>query len=238
MVIIPAIDLKDGHCVRLRQGRLDESVVFSADPLAVCERWRSAGAHRVHIVDIDGAIQGKPVHRATISNILKHNPGLSLEVGGGIRDEETIEAYLQAGAEWVILGTAAAESPDFVARMCELYPGRIIVGLDERKGYVATSGWKQQTGSSALQLARDLAELPLAAFIHTDIERDGMMSGVNIESSTRLAKSVSIPVIASGGVRRLDDIRALNESKCVHGVIVGRALYQGDIDLADALSVV
>lgn len=236
MIVIPAIDLKDGYCVRLRQGRMDESTVFSDDPVAMAGRWYEEGARRLHIVDLDGAIAGKPKHASVVRQILEAYPDVALEVGGGLRSERAVEEYLDAGAQWVVLGTVAVKEPELAIKLCEHYPQRIMIGLDECEGYIASDGWVETSRLSALDMARAFSDYPVAAFVHTDIRRDGMMEGINISATLALAKEVSKPVIASGGVRHLDDIRDLHNSESIYGVIVGRALYQGSVHLREALS--
>jgi phosphoribosylformimino-5-aminoimidazole carboxamide ribotide isomerase len=237
MVIIPAIDLKEGACVRLRQGRMDDATMFSDDPVAVAIRWRKAGARRLHIVDLDGAISGKPRHATQIKEIIEACPDMDVQVGGGIRDEHAVTTYLDSGAHWVILGTVAVKDPDFAADMCRSYRGKVIIGIDARDGCVSTQGWLEQSDISALSMAKRFSSLGAAAIIYTDISRDGMMSGINIRSTMELANSVTIPVIASGGAHNMQEIETLVASKS-YGVIVGRALYEGDIDLAEAVQAV
>ncbi|HJO35538.1 MAG: 1-(5-phosphoribosyl)-5-[(5-phosphoribosylamino)methylideneamino]imidazole-4-carboxamide isomerase [Pseudomonadota bacterium] len=240
MLLIPAIDLKDGKCVRLRQGRMDDVTVFSHDPVATAGRWAAAGAKRLHLVDLDGASQGVPVHAALISRIREANPELSLQVGGGIRDEETVLAYLDAGVDYVVIGTKAVHTPHFVNDLCLEFPGHVIVGLDAKNGKVATDGWSKLSNHSAVDLAQQLESDGVEAIIYTDISRDGMMGGFNLDSTVELARSVRIPVIASGGVSSLDDVHRLcaSEEDGVCGAIIGRALYEGQLDLAAAQRIV
>ena len=235
MVVIPAIDLKNGSCVRLRQGRMQDATQFSDDPVAMAGRWYAAGARRLHIVDLDGAVDGQPRHSEDIARIIEAYPNMDVEVGGGIREEDTISAYLEAGAKWVILGTVAVKDPSFAKKMCERYPHKIIIGIDTRGIQVASEGWVKDSGTSALDLAQDFCALPVAALIYTDIARDGMMGGINMPATIELAQLVPVPVIASGGVSNMEDIMKLKSSKSIDGVIVGRALYEGTIDLAQAL---
>ncbi len=234
MLLIPAIDLKDGKCVRLRQGRMDQDTVFSDDPVAVAARWVKAGARRLHIVDLNGAFAGKPVNAAVIEAIAAAHPELPLQVGGGIRDEETVEAYLAAGVRYVILGTKAVNTPHFVSDLCVEFPGHIIVGLDAKDGKVAIDGWSKLSGHDVVDLAQRFEDDGIEAIIYTDIGRDGMLSGVNIEATVRLANSVRVPVIASGGITSLDDIRRLCEvaETGIVGAITGRAIYEGTLDFA------
>ncbi|OGI46641.1 MAG: 1-(5-phosphoribosyl)-5-[(5-phosphoribosylamino)methylideneamino]imidazole-4-carboxamide isomerase [Candidatus Muproteobacteria bacterium RIFCSPHIGHO2_01_FULL_65_16] len=236
MLIIPAIDLKDGKCVRLRQGKMDQATVFSDDPVATAGRWVKAGARRLHVVDLNGAHAGKPVNAPAIQAIVKAFPELPVQVGGGIRDEDTIQAYLDMGVRWAILGTKAVNAPHFVSDVCAEFPGHIIVGLDARDGKVAIDGWSKLSGHDVGDLARKYQDDGVDAIVYTDIGRDGMLSGVNIEATVRLANAISIPVIASGGINDLDDIRrlcAVADSGIV-GAITGRAIYEGTLDLAAA----
>jgi len=235
-LIIPAIDLKDGKCVRLRQGKMDQATVFSDDPVATAGRWVKAGARRLHVVDLNGAHAGKPVNAPAIQAIVKAFPELPVQVGGGIRDEDTIQAYLDMGVRWAILGTKAVNAPHFVSDVCAEFPGHIIVGLDARDGKVAIDGWSKLSGHDVGDLARKYQDDGVDAIVYTDIGRDGMLSGVNIEATVRLANAISIPVIASGGINDLDDIRrlcAVADSGIV-GAITGRAIYEGTLDLAAA----
>ena len=236
MLVIPAIDLKDGKCVRLRQGRMEDDTVFSDDPLAVAERWVQAGARRLHIVDLNGAFAGKPVNAAIIHEIIRAYPDVPVQVGGGIRDDDTIQAYLDAGVRYVILGTKAINTPHFVGDVCREFPGHIIVGLDAKNGKVAIDGWSKLSHHDVIDIAQRFEKDGVEAIIYTDINRDGMMSGVNIEATVALARAVSIPIIASGGISRLEDITALCAvaDEGITGVITGRALYEGTLDLAAA----
>lgn len=234
MLLIPAIDLKDGRCVRLRQGRMEEETVFSNDPMAVAARWVESGARRLHIVDLDGAMVGQPKNAEIIRAIAAAFPEVPIQVGGGIRSEDTIEAYLEAGVKYVILGTKAVTAPHFVADACTEFPGHIIAGLDAREGRIAVNGWSKLSSHNAVDLGRRLEQDGVEAIIYTDISRDGMMSGVNIESTVQLAQSMTIDVIAAGGITCLDDIRALCEvaSEGIIGAITGRAIYEGTLDFA------
>ncbi len=236
MLIIPAIDLKQGRCVRLRQGRMEDATVFGEDPVAMAARWVHDGARRLHLVDLDGAFAGRPCNAAAIAAICAAYPTLPVQVGGGIRDLATIEGYLQAGVTYCIVGTQAVREPDFVAAACAAYPGHIIVGLDARDGRVAVAGWAETSAVSALELAPRFEDLGIEAIVYTDISRDGMLGGVNAPATAALAAAVSIPVIASGGVSDERDIRALLavSAQGIAGVIVGRALYAGTLELATA----
>jgi len=234
MLLIPAIDLKDGRCVRLRQGRMDEVTVFSDDPVSMAEHWMKAGARRLHIVDLDGAGSGQPVNAGIIRAIAERCPDLPIQVGGGIRNEDTVEAYLEAGVSYVIIGTRAVNAPHFVSDLCAEFPGHVIVGLDAKDGKVAIDGWSKLSGHDVIDLAAQFENHGVEAIIYTDIGRDGMLSGVNVEATVRLAESVRIPVIASGGITNLEDIRALCAvaDSGIAGAITGRALYEGKLDFA------
>lgn len=236
MLLIPAIDLKDGKCVRLRQGRMDDSTIFSDDPVAMAGRWVEAGARRLHIVDLNGAFAGQPVNAQVIRRIAQAFPELPIQIGGGIRSEETVETYLDAGVQYVIIGTKAVQEPHFVSDLCLEYPGHIIVGLDAKDGRAATNGWSKLSKHDVIDLAQVFERDGVEAIVYTDIGRDGMMQGVNVEATVRLAQSINIPVIASGGVSTLNDVQALCavEQEGIMGAIIGRALYEGSIDLAAA----
>ena len=236
MLIIPAIDLKDGQCVRLRQGRMEDSTVFSEDPVEVAGRWVEAGARRLHLVDLNGAFEGKPVNSEIVNAIARRYPDLPIQIGGGIRSKEVIQAYLDAGVQWVIIGTQAVKDPDFVTAMCRNFPGHIIVGLDARDGKVATDGWAETSEVDASALAQRFANDGVSAIVYTDIARDGMMEGVNLDATRRLAEATSIPVIASGGVSNMDDVKQLASvaDSGITGAITGRAIYEGGLDLAEA----
>lgn len=236
MLIIPAIDLKDGKCVRLRQGRMDDETVFSEDPVAMAGQWFDAGARRLHLVDLNGAFEGKPMNAGVIEEITRSYPDLPVEVGGGIRDEETIETYLDAGVKYVIIGTKAVNAPHFVGDICAEYPGHVIVGLDAKDGKVAIDGWSKLSGHDVIDMAKHFQDDGVEAIIYTDIGRDGMMTGVNIDATVKLAQSISIPVIASGGITNLDDIRSLCEvaDEGIMGAITGRAIYEGTLDFVEA----
>jgi phosphoribosylformimino-5-aminoimidazole carboxamide ribotide isomerase len=234
-LLIPAIDLKDGCCVRLEQGRMEDVTVFSDDPVATARHWRDQGCRRLHLVDLDGAFAGTPKNRDAIHAITRAIGEIPIQVGGGIRDEETIGAYLEAGVSQVIVGTRAIEDPDFLAAAATRFPGSLILGLDAREGYLAVSGWDETSTVEAVGFAREVSELPLAGIVYTDIARDGMLTGVNVEATVALAEAGALPVIASGGVTNLDDVGALvsafeNSSGELLGAITGRAIYSGTLD--------
>ena len=236
MLLIPSIDIKDGKCVRLRQGRMDEVTVYDDDPRDAARRWVDAGARRLHLVDLDGAVEGAPRNGEVIRALVSEFPDIDVQVGGGIRDDDTIEGYLATGARYVILGTKAVTTPGFVADACVEFPGHIIVGLDARDGRLAVDGWSKLTRFQVDDFARRVEDCGVEAIIHTDIGRDGMLEGVNVEATERLARDVNVPVFASGGVRDLDDIRAICAAADagIAGAIVGRALYEGTLDFAAA----
>ncbi len=237
MLLIPAIDLKDGHCVRLKQGDMTDSTTFSEDPAQMARRWVDAGARRLHLVDLNGAFAGKPRNGAAIKAIVEEvGNQIPVQLGGGIRDLDTIERYLDEGLSYVIIGTAAVKSPGFLHDACNAFPGQIIVGLDARDGKVATDGWSKLTGHDVLDLARKFEGYGIEAVIYTDIGRDGMLSGVNVEATRRLASELRVPVFASGGIASLADIEQLCEiaSDGVAGAILGRAIYEGQLDFAAA----
>ncbi len=237
MLLIPAIDLKDGQCVRLRQGRIDDSTVFSSDPVAMAAHWKDQGARRLHIVDLDGAFAGVPRNGDLIREMVAVMGDVPVQVGGGVRTEAIIEAYLGAGVQGLILGTKAVNEPDFLQAMARAYAGKILLGLDARGGVVATEGWDKETGIQALDFVRDITELPLAGIVYTDIDRDGMMQGLNVASTLALAKAAQLPVVASGGVTELADLQALKDAfvedtALLLGAITGRAIYEGTLDVA------
>ena len=240
MLIIPAIDLKDGHCVRLEQGRMDSAKVFSEEPGKAAAHWAGQGARRLHVVDLNGAVAGKPRNEAAVKEIIAAvDSDIPVQLGGGIRDLDTIERYLDDGVSFVVIGTAAVKNPGFLHEACDAFPGHIIVGLDAKDGKVATDGWSKLTGHDVVDLARRFQDYGVEAVIYTDIGRDGMMTGVNVEATVRLAQALAVPVIASGGLATLDDIRRLCEveSEGITGCIAGRAIYEGKLDFADALKV-
>lgn len=234
MLLIPAIDLKDGQCVRLRQGNMDDDTVFSDDPVMMAKRWVDAGARRLHLVDLNGAFEGKPVNGAVIEKIVAACPGVPIQVGGGIRDEDIVQSYLDMGIQYCIIGTKAVKEPHFVSDLCLNFPGHIIVGLDAKDGKVAIDGWSKLSRHDVIDMAQRFEQEGVEAIIYTDISRDGMMSGVNTESTVKLARAIHIPVIASGGITNLDDIRALCavHDEGITGAITGRAIYEGTLDFA------
>lgn len=237
MLIIPAIDLKDGQCVRLRQGEMDSATVFSEDPAAMARRWVESGARRLHLVDLNGAFAGKPVNAAAIQSIVDAvGDDIPVQLGGGIRDLDTIERYLDDGIRYVIIGSAAVKNPGFLHDACNAFPGHIIVGLDAKDGMVAVEGWSKVTHHEVVDLAKRFEDYGVEAVVYTDIGRDGMLSGVNIDATVRLAQALTIPVIASGGVTNLDDIHKLCavEHEGIMGAITGRAIYEGTLDFVAA----
>ena len=237
MLLIPAIDMKDGQCVRLKQGDMDQTTVFGEDPAAMARSWVDKGARRVHLVDLNGAFAGKPKNEQAIRAVLKEvGAEVDVQLGGGIRDLDTIERYLDAGLRYVIIGTAAVKNPGFLQDACTAFGGHIIVGLDAKDGKVATDGWSKLTGHEVVDLGKKFEDYGVESIIYTDIGRDGMLSGINIDATVKLAQSLSIPVIASGGLSNLDDIRKLCsvEDEGVEGVICGRSIYSGDLDFQAA----
>ena len=237
MLLIPAIDLKDGRCVRLRQGDMNDETVFSEDPAEMAVRWVEQGARRLHLVDLNGAIAGKPKNEAAIRAIVDAvGARIPVQLGGGIRDLDTIERYLDNGIGYIIIGTAAVKNPGFLHDACSAFPGQIIVGLDAKDGKVATDGWSKLTGHDVLDLARKFEGYGVEAVIYTDIGRDGMLTGVNIEATVRLARELRVPVYASGGLASIDDVEKLCavEEEGVEGAILGRALYEGKLDFRRA----
>ncbi|WP_066568652.1 1-(5-phosphoribosyl)-5-[(5-phosphoribosylamino)methylideneamino]imidazole-4-carboxamide isomerase [Snodgrassella sp. CFCC 13594] len=237
MLLIPAIDLKEGQCVRLKQGLMQEATVFSDNPADMAKHWLAQGARRLHLVDLDGAFAGKPKNFAAIKSILAEvSDDIPVQLGGGIRDLETVERYLDLGLQYVIIGTAAVKNPQFLHDACDAFPGQIIVGLDAKDGQVAIDGWAKLTKYHVTDLAKRFADYGVESIIYTDIGRDGMMSGVNIEATVKLAEAVNVPVIASGGLTNLDDVRALCAvaDSGVMGAITGRAIYEGSLDFQAA----
>jgi phosphoribosylformimino-5-aminoimidazole carboxamide ribotide isomerase len=236
MIVIPAVDVRDGRCVRLREGRSDRETVFSDDPVAMARRWATLGAQRLHVVDLDGAFAGAPCQSAVLAAIVAAVAPVPVEVGGGLRDLTAVERALQTGARWAIVGTRAALDPPFVKEACAGFPDRIIVAVDGRGRRVAVKGWTEVLDETVLDVARRSADAGAAAVLYTDVSRDGTESGPNLDDTAALAGSVGIPVLASGGVARLDDLRRLAGISGVAGVVVGRALYTGALDLRAALS--
>ena len=236
MLILPAVDIKGGRCVRLRQGVKDEEIRYPSAPEAMARKWRDLGARCLHVVDLDGAFEGTPRNRQTINTIAR-SLDIPIEVGGGIRDRETVEAYLAGGADRVVLGTRALRDPAFVEAVCVQFPGRIAVGIDAKDGRVAVEGWTKLTDRTADETARRFEGMGVSVLIYTDIRRDGMLCGPNLKATEKLARAVSIPVIASGGITTLEDIRNLKrlEAAGVQGAIIGRALYDGSLDFKEAL---
>lgn len=236
MLLIPAIDLKEGKCVRLRQGRMDDNTVFSEDPVAVAGQWVAAGAKRIHLVDLDGAFAGKPKNAEIIHRIVQAYPDVPVQIGGGIRDEDTIQGYLDAGVQFVIIGTRAVSEPHFIKDVAIEFPGHIIVGLDAKDGKVAIDGWSKLSHHDVIDLAQKFEEDGVEAIIYTDISRDGMMTGVNAEATAALARAIRIPVIASGGITNISDIEALGKyvDDGIMGAITGRAIYEGTLNFSEA----
>jgi phosphoribosylformimino-5-aminoimidazole carboxamide ribotide isomerase len=245
MLIIPAIDLKDGHCVRLKQGDMNDATVFSEDPGAMARQWLEQGARRLHVVDLNGAAAGKPKNQPAIRAIVQAvGTELPVQLGGGIRDLDTIEAYIDAGISYIVIGTAAVKTPGFLQEACTAFQGHIIVALDAKDGKVAVDGWSKMTGHDVVDLAKKFEDYGVEAVIYTDIGRDGMLTGVNIDATVALARQLNVPVIASGGITDLEDVKKLCavEAEGITGAITGRAVYQGTLDfkaaqkLADKLS--
>lgn len=235
MLLIPAIDIKEGKCVRLRQGLMEDSTVFSDSPLAMADKWVELGAKRIHLVDLDGAFAGKPANADVINAIAEKHPNVPIQIGGGIRDEKTIQAYIDAGVQYVIIGTRAANEPEFISEIASEYGQNLIIGLDAKDGIVAVDGWAKLTKHNVVDLAKRFESDGVQAIIYTDIARDGMMQGVNLEATKHLAESVNIPIIASGGVTNMTDLIELQkiESSGISGVITGRAIYEGTLDFAE-----
>lgn len=237
MLLIPAIDLKDGKCVRLRQGRMDEDTVFSDDPAAMAQKWIDAGARRMHLVDLNGAFEGQPVNADVVKQIVDvcAAADVPVQLGGGIRDEDTVQNYLDLGVSYCIIGTQAVKVPHFVSDLCLNFPGHIIVGLDAKDGKVAIDGWSKLSRHEVTDLAQRFEKDGVEAIIYTDISRDGMMNGLNVESTVKLAQSIAIPVIASGGITTIDDVRAICEvaDEGIMGAITGRAIYEGSLDFTE-----
>ena len=237
MLIIPALDIKDGHCVRLKQGKMRDATVFSEDPVSMAEHWKAEGARRLHLVDLNGAAAGKPKNESVIRAILQAlGDSPPVQLGGGIRDLDTIEHYLDLGVGYIIIGTAAVKNPGFLQDACTAFSGHIIVALDAKDGKVAVEGWSKMTGHDVVDLAKKFQDYGVEAIIYTDIGRDGMLTGVNVDATLKLARELRVPVIASGGLTSVEDIKALCkiESEGINGVITGRAIYQGTLDFKKA----
>jgi phosphoribosylformimino-5-aminoimidazole carboxamide ribotide isomerase len=238
MQIIPAIDIKDGHCVRLKQGDMHAATVFSEDPAAMAQHWLEQGAQRLHLVDLNGAVAGKPRNELAIREIVSViGEEIPVQLGGGIRDLDTIERYLDDGISYIVIGTAAVKNPGFLHDACSAFPGHILVGLDAREGKVATDGWSKMTGHDVVDLARKFEDYGVEGIIYTDIGRDGMLTGINIEATVKLAREIKLPVIASGGLSSIADIEKLaqHENDGIIGAIAGRAIYEGTLNFKDAL---
>ena len=237
MILIPAIDLKDGRCVRLQQGDMSKSTIFSEDPVSTARKWMSLGCERLHLVDLNGAFAGEPINGSVVQEITKEVDDVPIQIGGGVRSLQTIEYYLEAGAARVILGTKAINDFDFVTEACGVFPGKISVGLDARDGRLATDGWSKESDLLATEYAKQLSDAGVSEIIYTDIERDGMMQGVNIEATVSIARASDIPVIASGGICDLSDIENLLKvaKEGILGAITGRAIYEGTLDFQRAL---
>jgi phosphoribosylformimino-5-aminoimidazole carboxamide ribotide isomerase len=240
MLLIPAIDIKNGQCVRLRQGRMDEVTVFSKDPVSVAQRWVDEGAERIHVVDLDGAVKGAPVNLKLLEKIVAGVGPVPVQAGGGVRDEDTVQRYLDAGVSFVIIGTKAVNTPHFLRDLCLEYPRRIFVGLDAKDGRVAVDGWSKLSHHDVVEMAQHCERDGVEAIIYTDIGRDGMMQGFNADSTRALARAVNTPVIASGGVSTLEDLRTLGSlrEEGVIGAVIGRALYEGGLAFKDCLKAV
>ena len=236
MKIIPAIDIQNGNCVRLKQGDFQKETIFHSSPLDMAQKWVNDGAERLHLVDLDGARFGSPINIDVVSSICKKFPNMPIQIGGGIRNFETAEKYLKAGANFIIIGTKAVKEPNFIKQLCIKFPGKIIVGIDAKNSEVATEGWKSISSKNALSLAKEFEEYGVSEIVYTDIEKDGMMKGLNIEATINLASNISIPVIASGGVSCLEDIQEISSHSNlgITGIIIGRALYEKKFNIKDA----
>ena len=239
MKIIPAIDIQNGNCVRLRQGDFAQETIFDKNPLNIAQKWVDEGAERLHLVDLDGARLGSPINLDIISSICKKFPNIPIQIGGGIRDLKTAENYLLAGATYIIIGTKAVEEPKFVKELCKIFPGNIIVGVDAKNGEVATDGWESVSDKNVIELSREFENIGVSEIVYTDIEKDGMMKGLNMDATLNLAKNVNIPIIASGGVSCLDDIRKMKPyvGSGISGIIIGRALYEKTITIKEAKNI-
>ena len=239
MKIIPAIDIQNGNCVRLRQGDFAQETIFDKNPLNIAQKWVDEGAERLHLVDLDGARLGSPINLDIISSICKKFPSIPIQIGGGIRDLKTAENYLLAGATYIIIGTKAVEEPKFVKELCKKFPGNIIVGVDAKNGEVATDGWESVSDKNVIELSKEFENIGVSEIVYTDIEKDGMMKGLNMDATLNLAKSVNIPIIASGGVSCLDDIKKMKPyvGSGISGIIIGRALYEKTITIKEAKNI-
>ena len=239
MKIIPAIDIQNGNCVRLRQGDFAQETIFDKNPLNIAQKWVDEGAERLHLVDLDGARLGSPINLDIISSICKKFPSIPIQIGGGIRDLKTAENYLLAGATYIIIGTKAVEEPKFVKELCKIFPGNIIVGVDAKNGEVATDGWESVSDKNVIELSKEFENIGVSEIVYTDIEKDGMMKGLNVDATLNLAKSVNIPIIASGGVSCLDDIKKMKPyvGSGISGIIIGRALYEKTITIKEAKNI-
>ena len=238
MLVIPAIDLKEGKCVRLREGKMDEETIFSDDPLSTAASWFSQGAELLHIVDLDGAVSGKPMNQEIIFDIASQFPEKRIQIGGGIRNFQSATQYLEQGIERVIMGTAAVEDPEMLREFCNSYPNRLVLGIDALHGQVKTQGWLKGSSITPSELVKDFDDEPIAAVIFTDISKDGMMSGPNVNATLELAKQTDIPVIASGGVSSLEHLKQLSNENILFGAICGRALYESAFTYSEALEVI
>ncbi len=236
MIIYPAIDIKDGNCVRLKQGRMEEETIFSVEPHKQAQTWENLGFQWIHVVDLNGAVEGKPKNIRAVSKIV-HAVKIPVQLGGGIRDVQTAESWIEAGVSRLILGTIAIEAPQVVAELCKKFPGKIAVGIDAKNGMVATRGWIKKTKIPAIDLAKQLADVGVTAIIYTDIDRDGLMGGPNIIETVEMTQAVKIPVIISGGISSAEDVRRVKETGKIEGAVIGRALYNGAIDAAELLAI-
>lgn len=236
MVIIPAIDLKNGQCVRLRQGLMEDTTVFSDNPTEMAAQWVGQGAKRLHLVDLNGAFEGKPVNASSVTDITRAFPDLPVQIGGGIRNLDIASTYIEAGVSYLIIGTMAVTNPEFVSELCAKFPGKIIVGLDANNGLVATDGWAKQTDIHVSELSKKFEQDGVSSIVYTDISRDGMMQGVNVEATANLAKQTSIPIIASGGITTINDVSSLllESHHGISGAITGRAIYEGTLNFTKA----
>lgn len=236
MKIIPAIDIQNGNCVRLKQGDFSQETIFHDNPVDMAKKWVEEGAERLHLVDLDGARLGSPVNIKIVSDICKSIPNIPIQIGGGIRDIETAERYLETGASFIIIGTKAVENPNFIKELCNKFPGKIIVGVDAKNGEVATDGWKSISNRNVVELSKEFEGYGVTEIVYTDIEKDGMMKGLNINATLNLAKNVNIPIIASGGVSCIEDINKISAyiDSGISGIIIGRALYEKKISIEEA----